>query len=151
MIEFIIYVLILFSIVYLMAKNITLKAKNMSLTYDTLQAYVDRNIVAEKLNIALLQRDSAELEKTDDFLVFISQSRDWAFAYIETTQEQINNFINDVGPIIEYLDQYSPPILLEEQRLRLIEGYRTIQNILPEDYGKQDNWRFIFLHQILKL
>jgi hypothetical protein len=139
MIEFIIYVLILFSIVYLMAKNITLKAKNMSLTYDTLQAYVDRNIVAEKLNIALLQRDSAELEKTDDFLVFISQSRDWAFAYIETTQEQINNFINDVGPIIEYLDQYSPPILLEEQRLRLIEGYRTIQNILPEDYGKQDN------------
>jgi hypothetical protein len=111
----------------------------MSLTYDTLQAYVDRNIVAEKLNIALLQRDSAELEKTDDFLVFISQSRDWAFAYIETTQEQINNFINDVGPIIEYLDQYSPPILLEEQRLRLIEGYRTIQNILPEDYGKQDN------------
>lgn len=139
MIEFIIYVLILFSIVYLMAKNITLKAKNMSLTYDTLQAYVDRNIVAEKLNIALLQRDSAELEKTDDFLVFISQSRDWAFAYIETTQEQINNFINDVGPIIEYLDQYSPPILLEEQRLRLIEGYRAIQNILPEDYGKQDN------------
>ena len=138
MIDFIIYILILFIIVYLIAKNITLKAKNMSLTYDTLQAYVDRNIVAEKLNIALMQKDSAELEKTDDFLVFISQSRDWAFAYIETTQEQINNFINDVGPTIDYLEKYSPPILLDEQRLGIIEGYRKIKSILPEDYGKLD-------------
>jgi len=138
MIDFIIYILILFIMVYLIAKNITLKAKNMSLTYDTLQAYVDRNIVAEKLNIALMQKDSAELEKTDDFLVFISQSRDWAFAYIETTQEQINNFINDVGPTIDYLEKYSPPILLDEQRLGIIEGYRKIKSILPEDYGKLD-------------
>jgi hypothetical protein len=138
MIEFIIYILILFSIVYLVAKNITLKAKNMSLTYDTLQAYVDRNIVAEKLNIALLQKDSAELEKTDDFLTFISQSRDWAFAYIETTQEKINEFINDVGPTIDYLEKYSPPIMLDEQRLCLIEGYKKIKSTLPEDYGKLD-------------
>ena len=138
MIEFIIYILILFSIVYLVAKNITLKAKNMSLTYDTLQAYVDRNIVAEKLNIALLQKDSAELEKTDDFLTFVSQSRDWAFAYIETTQEKINDFINDVGPTIDYLEKYSPPIILDEQRLCLIEGYKKIKSTLPEDYGKLD-------------
>ena len=138
MIEFTMYILILFSMVYLIAKNITLKAKNMSLTYDTLQAYVDRNIVAEKLNIALMQKDSAELEKTDDFLTFVSQSRDWAFAYIETTQEKINDFINDVGPTIDYLEKYSPPIMLDEQRLCLIEGYKKIKSTLPEDYGKLD-------------
>lgn len=138
MIDFIIYILILFSIVYLIGKNIQLKAKNMSLTYEALQAYVDRNIVAEKLNIALLQKEDAELEKSDDFLTFISQSRDWAFNYIEVTQEKIDGFIKHIGPTIDYLEKYSPPILLEEQRLRLIEGYKTIQSILPEDYGKLD-------------
>jgi hypothetical protein len=138
MLDFIVYFIVTLSMVYLIAKVVRLQAKNMSLTYDTLQAYLDRNIFAEKLNLALIEKEGLELEKSDDFLVFISQSRDWAFQYIETTQEKINSFINDVGPTIEYLEKYAPPILLEEQRLCLIEGYKTIKSVLPEDYGKLD-------------
>jgi len=138
MLDFIVYFITITFIIYLVSQIIRLRAKNFSLTYDALQAYIDRNIVAEQLSLSLIEIEKEKIEKSDDFLVFISQSRDWAFEYIETTQDKVNNFINDVGPIIEYLEQYSPPILLEEQRLRLIEGYRTIQDILPEDYGQQD-------------
>jgi len=138
MLDFIIYVLVISTIVFLLLNVIKLKAKNMSLVYDVLQAYIEKNIVTEKLKLELFEKENFKLEQSDDFLTFISQSRDWAFAYIETTQDKINNFINNVGPIIEYLEQYSPPILIEEQRLRLIEGYRTIQDILPDEYGKID-------------
>ena len=62
--------------------------------------------------------------------------QDIAYTYIETTQEKINSFINDVGPVIDYLEKYASPILIEQQRLSIIEGYKVIKSILPEDYGK---------------
>jgi len=138
MFDFIIYVLIVSTIIYLMSSVVRLRAKNMSLVYDALQAYLERNIVAEQLNLALIEKENLKLEQNDDFLTFVSQSRDWAFSYIEATQEKVDNFINNVGPIVEYLEKYSPPILLEEQRLCIIEGYKGIKSILPEDYGKLD-------------
>ena len=61
----------------------------------------------------MLQEAQEAQVKTDkerfneDFLKFISDSRDWAYTYIETTQEKINSFINDVGPIIDYLEYYN--------------------------------------------
>jgi hypothetical protein len=105
-----------------------------------------RNIqlLAQTLEFLMLQEAQQEQTKTDkeqfneDFLKFISDSRDWAFDYIETTQNKINSFINDVGPIVEYLEEYAPPILIEEQRLVIVESYKNIKSILPEDYGKID-------------
>ena len=138
MFDFIVYILILSIIIYLISSVIRLRTKNMSLVYDALQAYLERNIVAEKLNLALIEKENLKLEQNDDFLTFVSQSRDWAFSYIETTQDKINDFINKIGPTIEYLEKYAPPILLEEQRFSIIEGYKNIKSILPEDYGKLD-------------
>ena len=99
-------------------------------------------ILAETLEFFILQEAQEAQVKTDkerfneDFLKFISDSRDWAYTYIETTQKKINSFINDVGPVIDYLEKYDSPILIEQQRLSIIEGYKVIKSILPEDYGK---------------
>jgi hypothetical protein len=99
-------------------------------------------ILAQTLEFFMLQEAQEAQAKTDkekfneDFLKFISDSRDWAYTYIETTQEKINSFINDVGPVIDYLEKYASPILIEQQRLSIIEGYKVIKSILPEDYGK---------------
>jgi hypothetical protein len=105
-----------------------------------------RNIqlLAQTLEFLMLQEAQQEQTKTDkeqfneDFLKFISDSRDWAFDYIETTQHKINSFINDLGPVVEYLEKYAPPILIEEQRLIIVESYKNIKSILPENYGKID-------------
>jgi hypothetical protein len=43
-----------------------------------------------------------------------------------------------VGPDIEYLESYKPPIISEEATGRLIVGYKNIKSLLPEDYGKID-------------
>ena len=101
-------------------------------------------ILAQTLEFFILQEEQQKQTKTDkeqfneDFLKFISDSRDWAYTYIEVTQEKVNNFISDVGPVIDYLEKYSPPTLSEDQRLSIVEGYKIIKTILPEDYGKID-------------
>jgi uncharacterized membrane protein YraQ (UPF0718 family) len=101
-------------------------------------------ILAQTLEFFILQEEQQKQTKTDkeqfneDFLKFISDSRDWAYTYIEVTQEKVSSFISDVGPVIDYLEKYSPPTLAEDQRLAIIEGYRIIKTILPEDYGKID-------------
>ena len=105
-----------------------------------------RNIqmLAQTLEFFMLQEAQQEQTKTDkeqcneDFLKFISDSREYAFKYIEVTQDKVNSFINDVGPIIDYLETYAPPVLAETQRISLVDGYKIIKTILPEDYGKID-------------
>jgi hypothetical protein len=136
--DFFVFIILITAFTYLTINSFKLRIKNLSLTHEILQAYIDKNIISEQLRLSLENKVDEESKSRDDFLVFISQSRDWAFDYIETTQAQINSFINNVGPTIDYLEQYAPPILLEEQRLSIIEGYKTIKSILPEDYGKLD-------------
>lgn len=88
---------------------------------------------------SLNSENKTDKEQADEaFLKFISDSRDWAYSYIEETQEKIDSFINDAGSVIDYLEAYAPPILPDEQRLSLIKGYKNIKTILPEDYGKLD-------------
>jgi len=43
---------------------------------------------------------------TQNFIKFISESRDWAFKYIEDVQNGIKKFINEVQPQIDYYNKY---------------------------------------------
>ena len=138
MFDFIMFFAVIISTGLLMSNLAKVKNINSKLMEEILQAYIDRNIVAEQLSLALLEKDKKTLEQSDEFLTFISQSRDWAFEYIEVTQKKVYDFIKNVGPTIEYLEEYAPPLILEDQRLRIVEGYKDIKSILPEDYGKLD-------------
>jgi hypothetical protein len=101
-------------------------------------------ILAQTIELLMMQEENQKHTKTEkeqfneDFLKFISDSREYAFKYIEVTQDKVNSFINDVGPVIDYLEAYAPPVLAETQRMSLVDGYKIIKTILPEDYGKID-------------
>jgi len=101
-------------------------------------------ILAQTIELLMMQEENQKHTKTEkeqfneDFLKFISDSREYAFKYIEVTQDKVNSFINDVGPVIDYLEAYAPPVLAETQRISLVDGYKIIKTILPEDYGKID-------------
>ena len=115
-----------------------MRIKLSSITADLLKANIDKTIIAEKL----LDASARNLMKSDPsseaFLKFVSDSRDWAYSYIESVQEEINNFITLVGPDMEYLESYKPPIISEEVTDRLIVGYKKIKDLIPKDYGKID-------------
>jgi hypothetical protein len=72
----------------------------------------------------------------EDFLKFVSDSREWAFEYIEEVQLALSNFKEKVEPQIEYFDQYGE--ILSNQRadyllLKIIsDAYKELIIILPE-------------------
>lgn len=134
MLKFIIFSIVSIAFFSLMLNNITLRFSNMKLNEELLKSFINYNIVLEKR----VSQESEKIEQSDGFLKFVSDSRDWAYAYIESVQEEINDFITIVGPDIEYLESYKPPIISEEATDRLVVGYKKIKALIPEDYGKID-------------
>ncbi len=107
----------------------------------------NRSILANTLQLLLMQQTINEENKTDqdqaneDFLKFVSDSRDWAYTYIDEVQEGLNNFINDIEPEIAYFDEYGVVGVAypHYHSMKKISGaYKELKKLLPEDYGKID-------------
>jgi hypothetical protein len=124
--------------VYLLSVTVKLRIKNISLINENLEVYIRNSILTKELKDRLEQADIQSLASNDDFLKFVSQSRDWAFEYIESTQENIYEFVTKAGPVIEYLDEFDPPIITNDQKKTLVGAYNSIRSTLPDEYGKLD-------------
>lgn len=104
-------------------------------------------IVAQTLEFFMLQKEQNEQLKTDkekfneDFLKFISDSRDWAYTYIEDVQASLDRFITEIEPEILFFDQYGDLMSAQPNynSMKKISGaYKELKKLLPEDYGKID-------------
>ena len=127
----------------LVVRNIMLSLKVSSITKSLLQSEVDKNILAEKLFESsarnLMQKD----ESSEAFLKFVSDSRDWAYQYIEGVQSSLDSFITDVEPEIAYFDEYgiASSAYPHYHSMKKISGaYKELKKLLPDSYGKIDTW-----------
>ncbi len=89
---------------------------------------------AEKL------QSSRELSENDihreNFIKFLSDSRDWAFTYIEDVQNGLNKFVEEISPSINYFSDFST--LSEGQPLHnemkiISNAYKDLKKFLPEN------------------
>jgi hypothetical protein len=107
----------------------------------------NKAILANTLKLLLHQQQEHEANKTDkeksneDFLKFVSDSRDWAYQYIEEVQAGLKSFINEVGPQVEYYDRYGAAVdgmvAPHDFALKKISSeFKKLKNLLPEDYDK---------------
>ena len=125
--------LLVFAISYfvVLSKLIVTK-KNLSKTY------VD-NFALEQY-IKLLQDSKSnstdqEVHK-ENFLKFLSDSRDWAFAYIEDVQSGLTEFVEDVKPEIEYFKEYGDIISMQPNYYsmkKIAEAYDKLIKLLPKE------------------
>lgn len=72
----------------------------------------------------------------ESFVKFLSDSRDWAFGYIDEVQVKLKTFIDTVDPDISYFDEYglvasSSPHFDSLQRISV--AYKELKTLLPED------------------
>lgn len=104
-------------------------------------------ILANTLKLLIHQEIEHNENKTDkekaneDFLKFVSDSRDWAYEYIENVQAGLKSFIDEVGPQVEYYDQYGAAIegmvSPHDFALKKISSeFKKLKNLLPEDYDR---------------
>ena len=112
-----------------------------------LQKKANRTLIAKTLETLLMQQLSMDTRKTEkdqsneDFLKFVSDSRDWAYQYIEEVQEVLNKFITDIEPEIDYFDEYgvASSAYPHYHSMKKISGaYKELKSLLPEEYGRID-------------
>jgi hypothetical protein len=107
----------------------------------------NKAILANTLKLLLHQEQEHQANKTDkeksneDFLKFVSDSRDWAYQYIEEVQAGLKSFIDEVEPQIDYYDHYGAAVdgmvAPHDFALKKISSeFKKLKSLLPEDYDK---------------
>jgi choline kinase len=137
MFDFIIFSFFITCFIGLIISNIRLKLKTSTLTLKLLEERISKNIIIDKAKKEL--ENEKKVEDTEGFLKFISDSRDWAFSYIEQVQAGLEKFDKNAGAQIRYFNEFSS--LSEGQPLHdiLIEiskEYEDLKKLMPVDYGK---------------
>lgn len=136
MVELSVFILFIVAFFGLVLVSILLSIKNKVLKKDVEQGIVDLLLMKSELEKALKNTDEKKIEETEGFLKFVSQSRDWAFQYIESVQLTIKKFQDVFHPIaVQYYKDKEQPINQEEFG-KLFAAYKKLVEELPDE-GKR--------------
>ncbi len=72
----------------------------------------------------------------ENFIKFLSDSRDWAFTYIEDVQKGLVKFVEEVDPTINYFDEFNSlqegnP--LNDGMKKITTAYKDLKKFLPDE------------------
>lgn len=138
MTDFILISSLISTIIVLSALIIINKKEQDALSDRAFQIFLDNQILLGKIEQGSA---SGNIEQTEGFVKFLSESRDWAFQYIETTQSEIKKFVEIVGPQMEYYDKYGRIInsVHTKSMNKIFDAYQELVNLLPETTKQGEN------------
>jgi hypothetical protein len=118
---------------FLIADGIRVRASKKELKTRLLQSEIDKSLLSEKLLQLMAEKESKGVESTDGFLKFISESRDWAFMYIEDVQRALEEFDTKITPILEYYSTYGSTVegLHTDLAIDVRNAYSDLKSMLP--------------------
>ena len=128
---------IVFSLItsILIIDNIRIRIKRKRTLEELLQQTIDKMALLQHLDKLTAENDSKNIEQTEGFLKFVSDSRDWAFDYIEQVQGGLSTYISKVDADIQYIDKYG--ILIEhpiqDALNRISQAYKELKKLMPEN------------------
>ena len=136
MIETIAIATLSIAVVVLTALFVRQKFLSYKLAENVLQLIIDNDMILKGIEE---RKDKKDIEQTEGFVKFLSESREWAFEYIETVQNGLAKFVETAGPRLEYFDKYgrvttSPHV---EGLEDILAAYRELQKLLPEQNNKE--------------
>lgn len=127
---------------YFVYKNFKLKSIFKVAAQLNMQLLVDYNVLDNRLKDALKEIQNNKLTESDGFLKFISDSRDWAFQYIEEVQKALTEFDNEVAHKFEWAKTYGMVVnggthgkVLDE----ISVAYDKLKSVLPENTETPNN------------
>ena len=131
------------TVCFIMSKKIKQISNNItSLSIDNavMQEYID---ITKSKKIV-----SDELVDKENFIKFLSDSRDWAFKYIEDVQSGIKQFTDAVEPDFLYFDEYGEvgsAYPHYEAMVRINKAYKELKTLMPKEEEIKE-WK-IFYYQ----
>jgi hypothetical protein len=122
-----------FSVFYQL-KKVSKDLSKLFLENKIMKEYID----ITKSNGALKKED--ETVHKENFIKFLSDSRDWAYAYIEEVQTGLNVFVDEVDSYISYFDTYSDVLSVERPDYaamkQISKSYKELKKLLPVEENK---------------
>jgi hypothetical protein len=120
---------------FAIAYSITLK-KLARLTQECAKLFIDNRALEEFIATNNVEfKNDSDIHK-ENFIKFLSDSRDWAFGYIEEVQVGLNKFVNDIEPEINYFKEYGDLISMEpnyNSLKKITKAYDELTKLLPKE------------------
>ncbi len=123
-------------IIYLVYRFFKMRTLFKALSNLYMQEVADRMLLQKKVEELYQDIENAKLEQTDGFLKFVSESRDWAFQYIEEVQAALSEFDNAIAPQIEWSKTFgmvSGETAHTNVLKRISEAYDKLKEVLPKE------------------
>jgi hypothetical protein len=111
-------------------KDVSAKFTKLLIDYSVMQEYIDILKSEQSENI------SDDLVDKENFIKFLSNSRDWAFEYIEDVQDGIKEFIDSVDPDMMYFDEYGEvgsAYPHYDAMVRINNSYKKLKELMPKE------------------
>jgi hypothetical protein len=113
--------------------KITQEFAKLYISHQSLQEFVEKNNIEFK--------SDSDIHK-ENFIKFLSDSRDWAFTYIEDVQKGLEKFMLNVEPELinfnEYKDNYKETEYYNFMT-RFSKEYNDLKNFMPTDNVEKNN------------
>jgi GTP-binding protein EngB required for normal cell division len=137
----IVFAVTIFVVAALAYASVSTKIKNRQMFARLLQAEMDKILVYAKFEELVKEKESKNIEQTDGFLKFISESREWAFNYIEETQSAIKSFDEKVGPIVKHYKESKKSLYRRQSELlsEITDAYDVLMQSMPAEENKTNN------------
>lgn len=110
---------------YFFITSYMLYKQNQVLKIAIMEEVAKRNLLTDK-DTQIVQ---------ENFLKFVSDSREWAFEYIEEVQKGLKNFVDSIDNEINYFDKYGEVIWtpLSKSMQKISIAYKDLKKLLPEE------------------
>lgn len=126
------------SLLFLIAYSFMTK-KSSKLAKEITTLYIDNLALKKFIDNEIDNKITTQDVHNENFVKFLSDSREVAYSYIEDVQSTIKEFVDAVEPEISYFDEYGvagSAYPHYDSMKRISQSYKKLKTVLPEDYGK---------------
>jgi chaperonin cofactor prefoldin len=107
-----------------------------------MQEMADKMLLQKKVEELYQDIENVKLQQTDGFLKFVSESRDWAFQYIEEVQAALSEFDSVAAPTLGWAKTYGTVIgetAHTEALEKISKAYDKLKKVLPKENQTPNN------------
>jgi hypothetical protein len=118
----------------------------VKLKRDISKLFIEKTLLQEYVDITKstkIKEDSDDSIHKENFIKFLSDSRLWAFEYIENVQKGLTKFVNDVDADISYFDEYGDALSMSRpdypSMKNISKAYKELKTLLPDSDKNEDS------------
>ena len=125
------------------ASYVLVLRQSIKLKRDVSKLFIEKTLLQEYVDLTKStkeKQDSDDSVHKENFIKFLSDSRLWAFEYIEDVQKGLTKFVNDVDADISHFDEYGDALSMSRpdypSMKNISKAYKELTTLLPGNEEK---------------